>query len=133
MAIYYPAEFIKEDDGTFFVRFPDIDGCFTSGETLDEAIMMGEDALNLMLWDMEESGEKIPKPSSIEDLKSEEGGFFSMVGADVASYKIKHGNKSIKKSISLPQWLNDLAVANNVNFSETLKNALLLKLDVKLK
>ena len=68
MKYAYPAVFREESDGLYSVEFPDLEGCFTSGETLPDAIEMAEDALCLMLYDMEEDGETIPAPSNPKDI-----------------------------------------------------------------
>ena len=55
MAKYvYPAIFEQEADGGYVVNFPDIDGCFTQGDDINEALLMAEDVLNAMLWTLED-------------------------------------------------------------------------------
>ena len=70
MAKYiYPAIFAK--DGEFYtVRFPDLEGCYTQGEDLQDAYEMAEDVLCLMLYDLEEEGESIPPASEVSAIKS---------------------------------------------------------------
>ena len=124
MAKYvYPAIFTEDEDGVS-VRFPDIDGCFTSGETLPEAMEMAEDALALMLYDMEESGEPIPKASDVKTLHTEAGEFASLIACDTLAYRKRFGAKAVKKTLSIPSWLNDAAERAGVNFSNVLQDAL---------
>ena len=65
MKYVYPAIFHPEKEGGFSIFFPDIEGCYTQGDTMVEAVEMAEDALNLMLWDKEENKEPIPHLSLI--------------------------------------------------------------------
>lgn len=124
MAKYvYPAIFTEEEDG-YSVRFPDIDGCFTSGATLPEALGMAEDALALMLYDKEENGEAIPAASGVRSVQTEAGEFVSLVGCDTMAYRKRYGSKAVKKTLSIPSWLNEAAEASGVNFSNVLQDAL---------
>lgn len=86
MKYLYPAVFEKEGS-TYCVYFPDIAGCNTFGENLQNAFEMAEDALCLMLYDMEESGKQIPSPSDIKKLRYEGNGFVSLISCDTAEYR----------------------------------------------
>jgi predicted RNase H-like HicB family nuclease len=130
MAQYaYPAIFTQEDGG-YSVMFPDIRNCFTSGETLPEAIEMAEDVLCMMLYDKEEAGEPIPAPSDIRQLTAEENSFLSLVSCDTIEYRKFHDNRAVKKTLSIPSWLNDMAERAGVNFSGTLQEALKQQLNI---
>lgn len=124
MAKYvYPAIFAKDEDG-YSVRFPDVDGCFTSGKDLQEALEMAEDALCLMLYDREESGETIPAASAVTEVQTEPGEFVSLIGCDTLEYRKRYGSKAVKKTLSIPSWLNEAAERAGVNFSNVLQDAL---------
>lgn len=124
MAKYvFPAVFTEEEEG-YSVRFPDVDGCFTSGCSLQEALEMASDALCLMLYDMEEDGVKIPAASNVNDVQTEPGEFVSLVGCDTLAYRKRYGAKAVKKTLSIPSWLNDAAERAGVNFSNVLQDAL---------
>ena len=124
MAKYvYPAIFTEDEDG-YSVRFPDVDGCFTSGRSLQEALEMAEDALSLMLYDMEESGEAIPAASGVNSVQTEPGEFVSLIGCDTLAYRKRYGSKAVKKTLSIPSWLNEAAEKAGVNFSNVLQDAL---------
>ena len=124
MAKYvYPAIFTEDEDG-YSVRFPDVDGCFTSGRSLQEALEMAEDALWLMLYDMEESGEAIPVASGVNNVQTEPGEFVSLIGCDTLAYRKRYGSKAVKKTLSIPSWLNEAAEKAGVNFSNVLQDAL---------
>lgn len=120
----YPAVFTKEDVG-YSINFPDIDGCYTQGETLEEGIEMAEDALALVLYGMEVSGQEIPKPTPISAIGAEGEGFTTLIKADTLEYRKMYNGKSVKKTVTLPEWLNELALKENINFSGVLQEALM--------
>lgn len=78
---FYPAVFTKEDAG-YSVNFPDLKNCFTSGETLEEAISMANDVLGLTLHDLEQTGVAIPAASAVNDVQHGENEFVFLVGCD---------------------------------------------------
>lgn len=131
MKYVFPAIFHPEEEGGYSVFFPDIDGCFTQGETMADALDMAEDALNLMLWDMEKRRVNIPEASDAREIKANPGDYVSLIRADTADYRRKHDTKAVKKTLSIPAWLNTLAVDRGVNFSNVLQQALLKTLDIK--
>lgn len=98
MKALYPAIFTFEEPeeafpkGSYFVEFPDFDGCYTFGETIKEAYDNAEDVLNLVLYTKKEMNEEIPEASSIMDIESGSNGFVSLVKADTRVYykKYKH-------------------------------------------
>lgn len=131
MAKYvYPAVFTAESGGGYSVVFPDIDGCFTQGGDAADALEAANDALCLMLYHMEKDGRNIPAPSDIRALKAKKGGFVSLVSCDTVEYKKFYDNKAVKKTLSIPSWLNEMAEAEHINFSSLLKEALMSKLNV---
>jgi predicted RNase H-like HicB family nuclease len=122
----YPAIFEAEDQG-FVVSFPDLKGCVTEGDSLIEAISMAEDALGAYLASNYERGIEAPKPSDIEALHTPNG-FASYITTDVG--KFLKNNKAVKKTLTIPGWLNDEAEKSGVNFSAILQNALKEELNV---
>lgn len=77
----------------------------------------------------------MPSDISEIDLNAEyddyESAFVNLVSVDVEEYARKHFEKSVKKTLTIPAWLNNLAVKNHVNFSQTLQQALKEQLNVK--
>lgn len=125
MAKYiYPALFEKDENGAVCVSFPDIPGCFTSGKNLQEAYENAEDALCLMLYDREESGDSIPDPSRPADIHTSGDSFVSVVPCDTMEYRRMYDNKAVKKTLTIPSWLNTMAEREGINFSATLQDAL---------
>jgi len=130
MAKYaYPAIFTKEAEG-YSVEFPDVPGCATSGVTLPEAMEMAEDALCLMLYDLEESDGNLPASSDLRDVRTEGNAVASLVCCDTLEYRKLYNNKAVKKTLSIPAWLNTMAEKADINFSTVLQNALKKQLGV---
>lgn len=133
MAKYvYPAIFTREESGLYAVDFPDFESCYTSGDDLPDAMKMAEDVLALTLYEFERDGKVVPDPSDGKTIATEENEFVNYVSADTMYYTKKFNKKSVKKTLSIPEWMNDLAVAANINFSQTLQDALAKKLQIKL-
>ena len=130
MKYAYPAIFHPEADGGYSVFFPDIEGCFTQGDTELEAVDMAEDALTLMLWDMEERKEPLPAPSKASSIPLQGDEFIMLVKADTLAYRKHHDTQAVKKTLSIPRWLDTLAKEQNINFSNVLQNALLTELNL---
>ena len=129
MAKYiYPAIFKSEDDGGFSIHFPDIEGCYTCGKDLEDGLSMANDALSLMLVEIEDSQNTIPAPTPITSMKLEEGEFSTLISVDTIQYRHVLNNMAVKKTLSIPAWLNDAATAAGINFSQTLQEALKSKL-----
>ena len=125
MAKYiFPAIFTPEGENGFSVRFPDVDGCFSSGDDLADALKMANDALAIMLVHYEDNKRKIPVPSNILSLKMKRGEFSSLISVDTVAYRHTLNNMAVKKTLSIPAWLNDAATAAGINFSQTLQDAL---------
>lgn len=124
----FPAVFQKDGD-CYLVNFPDIKNCYTDGENIAEALEMANDVLCLMLYNLEEKNEPIPSPSNIKDIElPNEDSFVSLVSCDTLEYRKFYNNKAIKKTLTIPTWLNTMAEKNNINFSAILQSALMEKL-----
>lgn len=130
MKYIYPAIFKAEEDGGYSIRFPDIECCYTSSETLEEGIENARDVLTLMLYDMEERKEPIPHASDISALPTEDGEFTTLITADTMEYRRFFNGKAVKKTLSIPAWLNTIAERENVNFSAVLQKALKAELNI---
>jgi predicted RNase H-like HicB family nuclease len=120
----YPAIFTAEEDGGYSVVFPDLESCCTCGDDMAHALEMAEDVLCLMLYDMEKDGKAIPSPSDSKSIKAGDAEVVSLVGCDTESYRRFYKNKSVKKTLTIPMWLNERAARANVNFSLLLQDAL---------
>ena len=122
MKYVYPAIFTPLDDGQYDVYVPDLPYCRTCGLNLAEAIEMAEDAVSMWLWDAENKSENIPVPSFT--LAHEPPQFVSLVKADTDEYRKAHDTRSVKKTLSIPAWLNSQAEKANAPFSQILQQGL---------
>lgn len=131
MAKYsYPAIFTPEDDGGFSIRFPDLEGCYTCGDDMTEGLTMAEDVLALVLYDYEKEKREIPNPSKADDIPLSKGEFINFVACDTLEYRKMYNNKAVKKTLTIPEWLNEAALSMNLNFSQILQEALLSKIQL---
>jgi len=132
MAKYvYPAIFTSEEDGAYSVYFPDIESCYTCGDNMAEAMEMAEDVLCLILHDMEKDNKPIPTPSKCNAFKTDGDDVVSLIHCDTDFYHRYYANKSVKKTLSIPMWLNERAECANINFSGVLQEALKVHLNIQ--
>lgn len=123
----YPAIFHKED-GTYWVEFPDLPGCQTVGESIGEVMEEAQEALGLYLASLIEDEEEINPASDIKSIVAEDDSFTSLVACDLTQYV--RSTKAVKKTLTIPDWLNNMAEKNSINFSQTLQKALMEKLHI---
>lgn len=125
----YPAVFTKEDQG-YSISFPNIDSCYTQGDDLLDGIEMAKDVLCLVLYKLEEENKSIPIPSSPKEISTNDNSFVTLIDVDTLEYRKFYDSKSVKKTLTIPNWLNTMAEKNNINFSNVLQNALIEKLNI---
>lgn len=127
--IFYPAIFHEAEEGGFWVSFPDLPECLTEGDDMKQAYEMAVDALGISLTSRKKDGEMIPEPTEINKINAEDG-ILAVIEFDMLEYQKRHSSRAIKKTLSIPEWLNEEAVARGVNFSQVLQEALMLKLNI---
>lgn len=130
MKLTYPAVFYPCEDkpGGYTVEVPDLPGCVTEGDSLAEAILMAEDAASGWVLDELEDGNPAPEASAPQAIVPEADGMVSMIVLDMDAYAEKYGKNAVRKSLTIPAWLNTIAEKNAVNFSQVLQDALKEKL-----
>ena len=141
MLSVYPAIFYQEDSGISVV-FPDLNHLATCGDDMQEAMEMAVDCLAGYLFSEKLEGNDIPAPTPIDqlDIYCEDDNeadraaprFANMVTVDVEAYAAQHFNKAVKKTVTIPEWLNNMALAKKINFSRVLQGALAKELNVNL-
>lgn len=143
MLTVYPACFFKEEGGSYSVIFPDLNYLSTCGDTIDEAMAMAVDCLAGYLYTSKRDGDNIPDPSpmnaidldavAFETYSGPASGeaFVNMISVDVEAYAKSHFNKSVRKTLTIPAWLNSAALEQGINFSQTLQEALLAKVQMR--
>ncbi len=132
MAKYaYPAVFTAEEDGGYSINFPDLEGCYTCGDNLEDGIEMAEDVLALVLYGYEKDGKEIPIPSALHTLPLKTNEFANYIACDTMAYRKMYNNKAVKKTLTIPEWLNETASSMGINFSQVLQEALIQKVQAK--
>ena len=137
MLSIYPACFFKDETG-YSVVFPDLNWLATNGRTEEEALNMAVDCLAGYLYTSDKCGDKVPKPSAMSDISlvtianeldvNKDDAFINMVSVDVSEYAKEHFEKCVRKTLSIPEWLNNAAQEKKINFSKTLQEALIEKI-----
>lgn len=145
MFVSYPAVFLKnvENEG-YTILFPDLPGCISCGNDVKDALYMANDSLGCFLFDDYAKLEDMPKSSLLKDIDlrdfieedeyeyiSLEGSFKSYVSMDLTDYVKKHGNKTVKKNVTIPSYLNEMGKASKINFSKLLTEALERELEIE--
>ena len=130
MKYVYPAVITPEENDLYSVDFPDLRNCFTSGKGLADALEMAQDVLSMTLYDLEEKGVSIPPATPIEKLPHEPNEVVTLVTCDTLEYRKFYSNAAVKKTLTIPAWLNTMAEKQGVNFSQVLQEALKEKLHV---
>ncbi len=130
MKYAYPAIFTPEQGG-YSIRFPDFENCYTSAETLAEGMEMANDVLCLTLYDMEETERPIPAASKVREVKVSGDEFVTLVACDTVEYRKFYDSRAVKKTLTIPAWLNTMAERAGVNFSMILQVALKQELHIQ--
>ena len=125
----YPAIFDYADDG-ISIEFPDLPGCFSCADTDEEALLMAEDVLGLYMENIEEEGEDIPEPSNLKDILVEDNQKTVLISVWMPIVRKAINNKSVKKTLTIPQWLDMMAREQDLNFSYVLQEALKKELNM---
>lgn len=125
--LFYPALFHKAEEGGFWISFPDIPECLTQGDDMAQAYEMAVDALGLALTCREKEQQPLPSASDPTTITPESDSFLVVIEFDMLAYKKRTNSHSVKKTLSIPEWLNEAAMAMGLNFSQVLQEALLLK------
>ena len=125
----YPAIFDYAEDG-ISVEFPDLPGCLTCGSTDEEAFLMAKEALGLHLWGMERDGDDIPDPAPVQSVSRESNQSVMLIEAWMPLIREAMANRAVKKTLTIPKWLNDAAEEQHINFSQVLQRALKDRLGV---
>lgn len=114
--------------GKYIVTFPDLPGCITEGSSLDDALKMAKESLELHLYNLEDDKEIIPIPSKPEELNIPKHSFTTLIAVWMPPVRDELNNAYIKKTLTIPKWLNDKAVEKKLNFSQLLQTAVKYKL-----
>ena len=126
MKYIYTATFVPNEDGTkYYCRVPDLPGCVTTGNNLDDAIEMITDAASGWLVVAEDEGAPIPAPTPQYDLDIPDHAVCSIICLDTFAYRAATDTRAVRKNVSLPAWMAALAEKRGVNCSQVLQDGLM--------
>lgn len=125
----YKIVLTPEENGSYTVFVPDFDR-WTQGENLADAMYMARDLIGIMGITLQDMGKDIPAPGTAECI-AEANEIVTYVDVDFAEYRRKNDNKKVKKTLTIPSWLNEQAEMAHINFSRTLEEALRSKLEME--
>ena len=128
--LFYPAIFHFAEEGGFWISFPDFPECFTQGENMQQAYEMASDALGLTITSLLDEHSALPSPTAPYKIIVKEKEVCVIIEFDLLAYKKRTNSKSIKKTLSIPEWLNEEAMSANLNFSQILQEALTFHLNL---
>lgn len=125
MKLIYPAVFHREGESVW-VEFPDLEGCQSFGDNVKEALDGAKEALEGYCITLLEQKRKLPSASDMLSVKTDKSSFSTLVEVDLTTRLAKE--KSVKKTLTVPAWLNDMATEKGINFSAVLQEGLVEKL-----
>lgn len=130
--LFFPAVFTYIDGQEISVEFPDLN-CATSGVNDDDAFLSARELLGCVIFGMEEDGEKIPSPTPLSQIKTQDNEKAVLIDIYMPAVRLSQENKAVNRTVTLPAWLNAKALSENINFSQVLQEALCKKLKVGLR
>ena len=130
--LYYPAIMHPEEEGGYSVWLYNISGCSSQGDTLSEAVENIKDALGLFYEEAVEGSFTLPAPTAPDSAALEPGEFVAVIEFSPGEYLKTRSTKAVKKTLSIPAWLNSMAEAQQINFSAVLQSALVERLNAGL-
>jgi predicted RNase H-like HicB family nuclease len=118
MEYVYPAVFHANDDGSYTITYPDLPGCISEGKSLGNALYMAQEALKQWIEYSAEKKRNIPLPSLADNVKTADGEFVNFIRAEVRD------ERAVKRTISLPKWMDDKVSETGLSLSRVLQDAL---------
>jgi predicted RNase H-like HicB family nuclease len=113
----------------YWAEFPDLEGCYTEENTLPDIIEMARDAACLWLTGVEDDNTPVPEPS-IGFVPEDKNAIVTLIDVDTTEYRKINDNRAVKKTLSIPNWLNVKAERAGVNFSQILQDGLKKRLNI---
>ncbi|MDR1301124.1 MAG: type II toxin-antitoxin system HicB family antitoxin [Treponema sp.] len=122
MEYVYPVIFHKNEDGSYAISYPDLPGCISEGKSLGNALYMAQSALAQWISYLIDKKQEIPSASSVQAVKTSNGDFVNLICAEVKD------SRAVKRTVSIPKWMDDKAVQSGLSLSRVLQDALNEKL-----
>ncbi len=138
MKSVYPVIFtpLNDEKDTILIEVPDLE-ILSEGFGMANAMEMARDAIGLKGICREDEGRKLPEPSMMDEIDvtkgtfAEEGkSFLSLIDVDFTEYRRRLDNKTVRRNVTLPNWLNQEAEKAQINVSRVLQEALMVTLNV---
>ncbi|HNX28751.1 MAG TPA: type II toxin-antitoxin system HicB family antitoxin [Syntrophomonadaceae bacterium] len=129
MKVAYPV-ILTPVKGMYAATVPDL-GISTQGTDIAEAMYMARDAIGMWICYEQDEGRDIPAPGNISEVETRPGENKTLVDIDIEEYRKAHDNRTIRKNLTLPSWLNERAENAGINFSQTLQKALKKQLGIQ--
>jgi len=126
----YPVVFNRLDEGGYCVYAPDFKGCITEADDYAEGIAKIRDGLCGMLYMLERDKQPIPEPTDVFKIEHSQGDIVTLVDAPLDEYRRRIGAKAVRRTISIPEWLDELATQSNISLSQITQEALRQKLNI---
>ena len=130
MTKVYPVIFTPCEEGGYMATVPDFP-LNTHGENMAEAIAMARDAIGLMGITMQDDGQPLPESSELDAVECTQGEIASLVDVDFDAYRRAHDNRTVRRNVTLPAWLDEKARQSDLNVSAVLQAALKHELKVE--
>lgn len=132
MNYIYPAVFYPEESGQYSVIFPDLNDLATYGDSLADAFAMAQEACGQYLFTSLRDGERLPDPSSLDSVETDDdAALVNLICVNLDEYARAYDDKAVKKTLSIPAWLNTACENYGLNYSKILKEALIAKLQTQ--
>ena len=123
--LFYPAIFHQAEEGGYWITFPDLPECMTQGDDMQHAYEMAFEALGLAITSRQAEQAEIPVASKPFSIELEQNEFCVVIEFDLLAYKKRTNSRAVKKTLTIPEWLNEEATALGINFSQVLQAALM--------
>lgn len=130
--LFYPAIFHPAEEGGFWITFPDLPECMTQGDDMQSAYEMAVDALGLAITSRKKEKQEIPAPSLPYEVSLSANERCVIIEFDMLAYQKRTNSRAVKKTLTIPAWLNEEALSLGLNFSQVLQEALLQKINTTL-
>lgn len=129
MNYIYPAIFYAESDGRYSVIFPDLNDLATYGNTLADAYAMAQEACGMYLFNTLKDGEELPAATPLNQIvPDDDSALVNLIGVNLDAVARAYDDKAVKKTLSIPAWLNTACDELGINYSKVLKDALIARL-----
>lgn len=130
MNYIYPAIFYPEVDGKYSVIFPDLNDLATSGDNIADAFAMAQEVCGQYLFTTLHDGEVLPTPTPLNEVKKD-AEFVNLICVDLDKYARAYNEKAVKKTLTIPAWLNTVCEKHGINYSKVLQEALIAKIQAR--